>query len=126
MMRTGTGHTHDYRGTHRTRGACRSRESPVTALDVGAFEFEQAVIEIRYKEAFSFWDNAGALWERVLAQYPAAVLKVGSPGVTTFHLDKELELTAELARAVVVHHRPPADLKRLAWTKPSRSDRKST
>jgi hypothetical protein len=32
-----------------------------------------------------------------------------------------LELTAELARAVVVHHRPPADLKRLAWTKPSRS-----
>jgi hypothetical protein len=81
-------------------------------LDLGAFELESALIEVRYKEALAIWDRAGTLWSEVCRIYPELKIRHGEPNKTTFELDQSIELNVALASSSVMDHNPK-DLERL-------------
>lgn len=70
----------------------------------------QAVLEVRYADAFSLWDRAGMLWTRLAKKYENLERIQAQPTETIFRLGKSFELAAKLDGASVVAFKPEKNL----------------
>lgn len=72
----------------------------------------QAAFEIRYGNAFLLWDRSGSVWAELLSAQPDLKATHAEPSKIVFARrgDRELQLTVEIRRLVVVAVQPDARL----------------
>ena len=85
-----------------------------TSLDLSTFEHESVTIEVRFAEALSLWDKAGATWQKISEKVSGLSLQNADPRTQVFWVDDRFEMAIELKRAVVVEHRPKGSLEKFS------------
>jgi hypothetical protein len=69
-----------------------------TSLDLSSFTLENCTFEVRYPNAFAFWDKAGQLWLTVQEKWPDMSVVFADARKTDFKTGKT-RLTVELDQA---------------------------
>jgi hypothetical protein len=79
-------------------------------LPLDTFVLEQAVLEIRYDNAYIFWDRSGRLWqEMVKAEEDLRPLET-QPNRTSFAIARDYQLSANIESSRVNAYFPNRDL----------------
>lgn len=72
---------------------------------------EQAVFEVRYPLALTFWDVSGAIWSRLQEHWPGLSVGEIEPNRTRFRLGDSGEVGVELSAYRYIAHLPERSLK---------------
>jgi hypothetical protein len=82
-------------------------------FNLAQFVVQQAVLEIRYAQAFTLWDRTGAIWHQVQRKYPEAKAKVTQPNQIIVRIADRIEGQLAIDRAHAAVFYPSSDLKSL-------------
>jgi hypothetical protein len=70
-------------------------------FDLSSFTLEQCVLETRFPQALTLWDNAGALWRAIQEKWPEIHLVAAEPAKTSFQ-DGKAGFVVELKAARII------------------------
>jgi hypothetical protein len=80
------------------------------SLTIAEFTVDRIVLEVRYQTALLLWDRSGALWTDLGKKHPSIANRSARPEQTVFGIDRDLQLTVELEKAIIEADEPPANL----------------
>lgn len=80
------------------------------SLALTEFKIAHAICEIRFPNAYVFWDKSGELWTKCETQWPDLINKKSEPNRTTFTIGNSVELGVLINRAFIKYIFPKSSL----------------
>jgi hypothetical protein len=78
------------------------------AMDLAHFELHSASFEVRYDQAYSFWDRSGSLWQAVRKSAPTLKMTEAIPAKITGIIDRRFQLSLEIEKVFIGVYPPPS------------------
>ncbi len=83
----------------------------MSSLSLTEFKITSAICEVRYSDAYKIWDNAGKIWSSCEKKWTTLKPKKAEPNITTFLVNENVELSAQINKAYVSKFFPSSSLK---------------
>jgi len=80
------------------------------SIDLDQFALKEAILEVRYPDAFLFWDHVGSFWDGMAARYPGLEMDEASPQETKVKFDANTIGNVFINRAFCAIARPKSNL----------------
>lgn len=81
------------------------------SLNLSHFSLVKVSFEIRYDNAYLFWDKAGHIGEASKSLWPKIKIVSGEPGKVAFKIENKYLIQVELGKAFIIAYKPHSSLK---------------
>jgi len=79
-------------------------------LNLSDFKLTQAVLEIRYANAYIIWDRSGKIWTEFSSLWPNLHMLTAQPNEVLFRLENKYELSVQIDKAHIIELEPTSNL----------------